>query len=121
MGFRTATGSMAKNFSHSSWHIQASSAWIDPAHAEVVTSEPLGGETLGFGALGSDGVRGRRLANMKILLVSYCLQLYSFAFHAARSADSSGRSRPSQKIGHSWNHFSRLQIECTDLLCPKSA
>ena len=57
----------------------------------------------------------------EILLVSYCLQLYSFAFHAARSADSSGRSRPSQKIGHSWNHFSRLQIECTDLLCPKSA
>jgi hypothetical protein len=45
---------------------------------------------------------------------------YSFAFHAARSADSRGRSRPSQNSGHSWNHFSRLQIECTDRLWPKS-
>lgn len=37
--------------------------------------------------------------------------VYSLAFHAARSADSNGRSRPSQNIGHSWNHFSRLQME----------
>ena len=45
---------------------------------------------------------------------------YSLAFQAARSADSNGRSRPSQKIGHNWNHFSRLAIECTERLCPRS-
>lgn len=44
----------------------------------------------------------------------------SFAFQAARSADSSGLSRPSQNSGHSWNHFSRLQVECTERLWPKS-
>ena len=38
-------------------------------------------------------------------------ELQSLAFQAARSADSRGRSRPSQKIGQSWNHFSRLQTE----------
>lgn len=37
------------------------------------------------------------------------LALYSFAFQAARSALSSGRSRPSHQSGQSWNHFSRLQ------------
>lgn len=35
----------------------------------------------------------------------------SFAFQAARSADSSGFSRPSQNSGQSWNHFSLLQVE----------
>lgn len=44
----------------------------------------------------------------------------SFAFQAARSADSSGFSRPSQNKGHSWNHFSRLQVEYTERLWPKS-
>lgn len=47
-------------------------------------------------------------------------ELQSLAFQAARSADSRGRSRPSQKIGQSWNHFSRLQTEWTDRLCPRS-
>ena len=47
-------------------------------------------------------------------------QIYNFAFQAARSADSSGRSRPSHHSGHSWNHFSLLQMECTDLLWPRS-
>ena len=45
---------------------------------------------------------------------------YSFAFHAARSADSNTFDLPSQNNGQSWNHFSLLHTECTDRLCPKS-
>lgn len=53
--------------------------------------------------------------------VQYPTQVnYSFAFQAARSALSSGLSPPSQNSGHSWNHFSRPQAECTDRLWARS-
>ena len=41
---------------------------------------------------------------------------YNFAFQAARSEHSNGFCLPSQNSGLSWNHFSRLQSECTDRL-----
>jgi hypothetical protein len=34
--------------------------------------------------------------------------------------DSSTFALPSQNNGHSWNHFSLLQTECTERLWPKS-
>lgn len=61
--------------------------------------------------------QGCCLSRTCIATVTTLLNLaYNFAFQAARSEHSKGFCLPSQNSGLSWNHFSRLQSECTDRL-----